>query len=94
VIRSQPVLDVLGVLLLGLLRIPDQPVWALTEFDGLLIEPAEHPGRKAHAVWASVVIPVEYLDAPVCRRVRQQGLHVGEHIECFGCGHLDSLAAA
>jgi len=36
VIGSQPILDVLGVLLLGLLRNPDQPLWASA------VKPANH----------------------------------------------------
>jgi hypothetical protein len=72
------VVGLLSVLLLGLRCIPNQPVWFSMEFEDLLIKPAEYPDRKVQAVWAPVVIPVEYLEARVCRRIRQQGLDVGE----------------
>ena len=32
-IGSQPILDVLGILLLGLLRNPDQPLWTPMQFE-------------------------------------------------------------
>jgi hypothetical protein len=39
----------------------------------LRIEHAEQPDCRAHAVWAPIVRPVEYLDEPVCRCLRQHG---------------------
>ena len=80
VIRPQRVLDVLGVLLLRALCVPHQPIWAPTEFEDFLVEPAEHPDRDAHVVRTAVVVPVKDLGPPVCRRVRRQGLDVGQRI--------------
>jgi hypothetical protein len=49
-------------------------------FEDFLIDPAEHPDRETHVVRTPVVVPVKDLDPPVCRRVRQQGLDVGQRI--------------
>ena len=50
------------------------------KYENFLVQPAKHSDPKAHVVRAPVVVPVENLGPPVCRRRGQQRLHVGERI--------------
>jgi len=62
------------------LCIPHQPVRAPTKFENFLVEPPKYPYPAAHVVRTAVIVPVEDLGPPVCRRIGQQCLDVGERI--------------